>query len=163
MSDVFVRTSESPTLPPPFSEKGPVAWARKNLFATPFDTALSLMAILFLAWLLPPLFVWLFVDAQWTGTDRTFCTTAAQGGIQEDGWSGACWAFVGAKFQQFLVGRYPDAERWRVWLTGALFVVLLIPLAMPKLPRTINPIHLTYCTYNGRSSPYCCRIPSACS
>ncbi len=133
MSESYVRTSDSPTLPPPFREKGPVAWARKNLFATPFDSLLSLLAILFLAWYLPPLFRWLFVDAQWTGTDRTFCTTVAQGGIQPEGWSGACWAFVGAKFEQFLVGRYPISERWRVWLTGALFILLLIPLAIPKV------------------------------
>jgi general L-amino acid transport system permease protein len=135
MDIAFVRTTDSPTLPPPFREKGPVAWARKNLFATPSDTVLSLLAILFLAWYLPPLFRWLFVDAQWTGTNRTFCTTAAQGGIQPEGWSGACWAFVGAKFEQFLVGRYPIAERWRVWLTGALFIALLVPLAMPSVPR----------------------------
>jgi general L-amino acid transport system permease protein len=135
MSDAFVRTIESPTLPPPFNERGPVAWARKNLFATPFDTVLSLMAILFLAYLLPPMFRWLFVDAQWTGTDRTFCTTKAQGGIQADDWSGACWAFVGAKFEQFMVGRYPIAERWRVWLTGALMIALLVPLAMPSVSR----------------------------
>jgi general L-amino acid transport system permease protein len=133
MNETFVRTSESPSLPPPFREKGVAAWVRKNLFATPFDSALSFIAILFLAWALPPLFRWLFVDAQWTGTDRTFCTTAAQGGIQPYGWSGACWAFVGAKFQQFMVGRYPDLERWRVWLTGALFIMLLTPLAMPKV------------------------------
>lgn len=135
MSDAFVRTTESPTLPAPFTERGAVAWMRKNLFATPVDSALSVLALLFLAWLLPPLFRWLFIDAQWTGTDRTFCTTAAQGGIQPDGWSGACWAFVGAKFEQFMVGRYPDAERWRVWLTGAIMIVTLIPLLSPKVPH----------------------------
>ncbi len=141
MSEVFVRTSDSPTLPPPFKESGPVAWARKNLFATPADTVLSLVAILFLAWYLPPLFSWLFISAQWTGTDRTFCTTAAQGGIQPEGWSGACWAFVGAKFEQFMVGRYPISERWRVWLTAAIFVVLLVPLALPKFPaKTLNAV-----------------------
>ena len=136
MSNIaFVRTDESPSLPPPFGERGVVAWARKNLFATPVDTVMSLLAILFLAWMLPPLFRWMFIDAQWTGTDRTFCSTVAQGGIQPDGWSGACWAFVGAKFQQFMVGRYPDAERWRVWLTALLFFALLVPLLMPKVGR----------------------------
>ncbi|MGL4488109.1 MAG: amino acid ABC transporter permease [Rhizobiaceae bacterium] len=141
MSEAYVRTSESPTLPPPSKESGPVAWARKNLFATPTDTVLSLLAILFLAWYLPPVFRWLFVTAQWTGTDRTFCTTVAQGGIQPDGWSGACWAFVGAKFEQFMVGRYPISERWRVWLTGAIFVALLVPLALPKVGhKTLNAI-----------------------
>ena len=45
--------------------------------------------------------------------------TVAQGGIQPDGWSGACWAFVNAKFEQFMFGRYPVDERWRVILTAS--------------------------------------------
>lgn len=134
MPNGYVRTSEEPSLPPPFAESGIVGWARKNLFANLTDSVLTIFAFLFLAWLLPPIVRWLFIDAQWTGTDRTFCTTAAQGGIQPEGWSGACWAFVGAKFQQFMVGRYPDAERWRVWLTAVIFAATLVPLAMPKLP-----------------------------
>ena len=28
--------------------------------------------------------------------------------------AGACWPFVTAKFAQFMYGRYPEAERWRV-------------------------------------------------
>ena len=141
MMTAFVRTIEEPSLPPPFKETGIVGWARKNLFATMTDSILSILALLFLAWLLPPMFRWLFIDAQWTGTDRTFCTDTLQGGIHPEGWSGACWAFVGAKFQQFLVGRYPDAERWRVWLTGALMIALLIPLLMPKVPhKALNAI-----------------------
>ncbi len=139
----YVRTAEEPSLPPPFAESGIVGWARKNLFATVADSLMTVFAFLLLAWLLPPILRWLFIDAQWTGTDRTFCTTAAQGGIQPEGWSGACWAFVGAKFQQFMVGRYTDAERWRVWLTALLLALTLIPLAMPKLPyKAMNAVAL---------------------
>ena len=141
MTNAYVRTNEEPSLPPPFKETGLVGWARKNLFASVGDSVLSILAFLFLAWLLPPVFRWLVIDAQWTGTDRSFCTTAAQGGIQADGWNGACWAFVGAKFEQFMVGRYPDAERWRVWLTALLFIVTLVPLLMPKVPhKTLNAL-----------------------
>src|SRR5690606_22217429 len=78
---------------------------------------------------------WAFIDAQWTGTDRTFCATTAQGGIQPDEWSGACWAFVQAKFAQFMFGRYPIAERWRVIVVGIMFVALLVPLLIPRVPR----------------------------
>ena len=59
----------------------------------------------------------------------------AQGGIQPDGWSGACWAFVNAKFGQFMFGRYPIDERWRPILVAILFVALLVPLLIPKVPR----------------------------
>jgi general L-amino acid transport system permease protein len=47
---------------------------------------------------------------------------------------GACWAFVNAKFGQFLYGRYPVEERWRVDLTYLIFAVGLIALAVPRIP-----------------------------
>nr|WP_245428732.1 amino acid ABC transporter permease [Phyllobacterium phragmitis] len=96
---------------------------------------MSIFAILLLVWFLPPIINWLFINAVWTGPDRSVCSTTVQGGIQPEGWSGACWAFVNAKFQQFLYGRYPFEERWRVDLVAALFVLLLIPLLIPKVPR----------------------------
>src|SRR5690606_16196899 len=40
-----------------------------------------------------------------------------------------------AKFSQFMFGRYPISERWRVMLVGAMFVVLLVPLLIPRIPR----------------------------
>jgi general L-amino acid transport system permease protein len=131
----FVRTEEVAALPPPMKTSGLVYWARTNLFATPLDSAMTLIALAILVWFVPPLFSWLFVTAQWTGTDRTFCTTVAQGGIQPDGWSGACWAFIGAKWKQFLFGRYPASEYWRLWLIGILFLALFIPLLLPKAGR----------------------------
>ena len=47
---------------------------------------------------------------------------------------GACWAFVKAKFAQFIYGRYPVAERWRVDLVFLLGAAGAIPLAMPSVP-----------------------------
>ncbi len=135
MSDLaFVRREFTPSLPPPRSERGVAHWLRANLFASASDTVLTVLAVLFLAWALPPLLQWAFLNAQWTGADRSVCATVAQGGVQPEGWAGACWAFVGSKFQQFLSGRYPIDERWRVWLVAALFFALLIPLLIPKVP-----------------------------
>ncbi|MBB2970442.1 amino acid ABC transporter permease [Mesorhizobium sp. RMAD-H1] len=130
----FVRTQMVGVEPPPRGERGLGNWFRTNMFATPVDAVLSVLAILLLAWLLPPVIDWLFINAVWTGSDRSVCSTIAQGGIQPEGWSGACWAFVNAKFQQFLYGRYPLGERWRVDLTAALFVALLVPLLIPRVP-----------------------------
>ncbi len=57
--------------------------------------------------------------------------------------TGACWAFVDAKFAQFMYGRYPIDERWRVNLTGILLVVGLIPMAIPRVPfKRENAIYL---------------------
>lgn len=118
----------------PARERGLVRWLRINLFATPLDTVLTLIGLLFVAYFLPPVLRWAFIDAVWTGPDRSVCATVAQGGIQPDGWSGACWAFVNAKFSQFMYGRYPVFERWRVDLTALMFVALLVPLLVPRVP-----------------------------
>ena len=88
-----------------------------------------------------PLVRWGFVNALWVGTDRSFCATVAQGGIQPDGWSGACWAFVSAKFQQFMFGSYPYRRALAGRPDGVLFVVLLVPLMIPKVPyKALNAI-----------------------
>ena len=121
----------------PPGEKGTGAWIRRNLFATPLDSVLTVLGLLLVAFILPPFLNWAFISAQWTGADRSVCATVAQGGVQPDGWSGACWAFVNAKFMQFMLGRYPDAERWRPILTAIIFVVLLVPLLMPSAPRKV--------------------------
>ncbi len=130
----YVRMEMINAQEPPARDRGFVRWARKNLFATPLDTALTLIGLLFVAWALPPLIRWAFIDAVWTGPDRSVCATVIQGGLQPDGWSGACWAFVNAKFSQFMYGRYPVFERWRVDLTAVLFIALLIPLMIPRVP-----------------------------
>jgi general L-amino acid transport system permease protein len=131
----FVRQSFDANEAAPASSTGVIGWMRTNLFATPVDTALTLFGVLLLYWIVPPVFSWAILNASWTGPDRSVCATLAQGGIQPDGWSGACWAFVNAKFSQFMFGRYPVEERWRVMLTGAIFIALLIPLLIPRAPR----------------------------
>ena len=137
----FVRTEMVAAEAPPARERGIVKWLRTNLFATPVDTALTIIGLLFIAWFLPPVLRWAFIDAAWTGPDRSVCATVSQGGIQPDGWSGACWAFVNAKFAQFMYGRYTVGERWRVDLTAIMFVILLVPLLMPRVPyKFLNAI-----------------------
>ncbi|OWV94343.1 amino acid ABC transporter permease [Rhizobium sp. R72] len=139
----FVRTAFIDPAPAPRSESGAWAWARKNLLATPKDIVLTVIAVTFLAWALPHVINWLFIQAVWTGTDRTFCATTVQGGTQPDGWSGACWAFVNAKISQFAFGTYPLDERWRPTIVGVLFVLLLAPMLVPKAPfKRINAILL---------------------
>ncbi len=139
----FVRASMIEASAPPIAEGGVVHWLRENLFATPKDTVLTIIGALALAWFLPPAIQWLFLDAAWTGGGRGVCATVAQGGSQPEGWSGACWAFVNAKLDQFVYGRYPLDERWRPTLVGILFILFLVPMAIPKVPyKGINAILL---------------------
>lgn len=111
--------------PAPINAKGPVAWLRQNLFATIPDSIFTIFALLLLVYIIPPMFRFLITDAVWTGENREACIVPG---------AGACWAFVDAKFAQFMYGRYPVEERWRVDLTGILLIAGVIPLAMPSLP-----------------------------
>ncbi|MEX4007620.1 amino acid ABC transporter permease [Neoaquamicrobium sediminum] len=131
----FVRTELEPERPAPAGERGIARWLRINLFATPLDSVLTVLGMLLIVYFVPPMIRWAFIDAVWSGPDRSVCATVAQGGIQPEGWSGACWAFVNAKFEQFMYGRYTVSERWRVNLTAVMFVALLVPLLIPRVPH----------------------------
>jgi len=118
----------------PHRKHGFSAWVLTNLFATWFDSVLTITAALLIAWIVPPLIDWTFLSAAWHGSDRAACATISQGGDQPEGWSGACWPFVTAKFQQFLYGSYSIEERWRVILAAVIFAALLVPLMIPRAP-----------------------------
>ncbi len=137
----WVRTEMVLAQAAPRSQVGFGAWVRKNLFATPVDAVLTVLALLLIAWALPQILNWLFFDAVWTGADRTACLTTEQGGQLPAGWAGACWPFVSGRFGQFMFGRYPMDQRWRVILTGVIFVALLAPLLIPRAPfKRLNAI-----------------------
>lgn len=126
MSDVaFVRSEMVPAEPAPRRTSGAVAWMRKNLFATPTDSVLTIVAILFLLWLLPPLYGWFIGNAVWFGGTVEQCRLPV---------AGACWAYIGSEIEFFLYGFYPLAETWRVNVFFFMLAALLIPLLWPKAP-----------------------------
>ena len=84
-----------------------------------------MLGLALILWIVPPLIRWAFIDAVWVGDGREACIAPG---------AGACWAFVEAKFAQFMYGRYPIDERWRVNLTGFLLVIGLVPMAIPRVP-----------------------------
>jgi general L-amino acid transport system permease protein len=122
---VYVRKEEEPILAPPISDVGAVGWMRANLFSSTANTILTLLGLALVLWAVPPIVNWAFIDAVWTGDSREACIVPE---------AGACWAFVKAKFAQFMYGRYPLGERWRVDLTGMLLIAGLIPMAIPRVP-----------------------------
>ncbi|MEN3793159.1 amino acid ABC transporter permease [Fulvimarina sp. MAC3] len=136
-ANAYVSTKELPQLPPPESDAGPIAVLRKNLFATPIDTILTLVCASFIVWAGWQVFTFVWLDAVFQGSDREACL------VEGGGHGGACWAFVEAKFGQFIYGTYPLAERWRVDTVFVLLAVLVAGLLIPKVPyKKINAILL---------------------
>ncbi|MEM9204769.1 MAG: amino acid ABC transporter permease [Pseudomonadota bacterium] len=133
-SVAYVRTEELPSEPPPVRSGGAVGWMKQNLFSSPFNTIMTLIGAYIIYLVLPPLFQFAIADAVWTGSDRAACATEQQGGVKANDWFGWCWAFVDAKLGQYIYGRYPFEDRWRVDIVFALGAIGLIPLLIPKVP-----------------------------
>ena len=130
----FVRQQLAAPEPPPVRSSGIVGWVRRNLFGSVLDGVLTIVALALIAWIVPPLFRWAFVDAQFEGADREACVTHG---------AGACWAYVKANLGQFIYGRYPAEERWRINVFFLLLAGGLIPMAMPKAPfKRANLVYL---------------------
>lgn len=111
----------------------PINWLRDNLFSTIGNSVMTMVGLVLIYSLLSGLFDFAVLHATWSGADGEACRAN----------SGACWPMVHAKFGQFMYGRYPDGERWRVDLTYLLAVIGLVPLMIPRVPYKLqNTIYL---------------------
>ncbi len=126
----YLRRTIAEPEPPPTASTGAAAWLRQRLFAGPFNTALTLVSLLILAVLIWPAVKFLLIDAVWQGASRVDCLPET---LKRE--VGACWPFIAAKFRQFMYGFYPQDQQWRVDLTYALGVLLLVPLLIPRVPH----------------------------
>lgn len=135
-SKAYVRQVPAEVLPPPGSLIGPLAWIRDNLFSSPANILLTVVAA-FVAYISIPSFLnFLIFDAVWTGADREACI--AKNGVVP----GACWAFVRERLNFFIYGFYPVDQRWRVdlfFVLGAIGVAWMLWLKAPR--RDIGMIY----------------------
>lgn len=129
---IFVRTAMAEPQPAPRRSTGAWAWLRKNLFATVGDTALTVLAGLFLLWILPPLYNFFIGHAVPPGGTVEQCRVENVG---------ACWAYISSEIEFFIYGFYPMAEYWRVNIVFAMLAVLVVPLLWPRAPfKAINAV-----------------------
>ncbi len=105
----FIRGAYLAPLPPPPGTTGLRGWLRANLFASPFNAVLTVLALAFVVWLGTSVFDFLIRDAVWSGSDRTACLASEQ-----HRQVGACWPFVWERLNYFIYGSYPIPQRWRV-------------------------------------------------
>jgi general L-amino acid transport system permease protein len=126
----YVRTTlAEPELPPKF-RTGVIGWLRANLFSSPGNIALTLICVLLIAWIVPPLLRFLVFNAVWSGNDREACLPTP-----DNQHPGACWAFVRVWVSYFVYGFYPIGARWRVDLFFAALAFGIVWLAWLSAPR----------------------------
>ena len=83
---------------PPSSSTSPVAWVKKNLFSTWYNSILTVLSLLLIYWLVSGLISWIFTEAD--------------------------WGVVRANLRLFFVGRYPAKLLWRTWTSLGVMVTM---------------------------------------
>ena len=127
---VFVRTKSIAPMPPRLRTSGAIGWLRTNLFSRPLDIALTVLCILLIAWVVPPLVKFLLIDAVWDGAGRADCLPRP-----DRPEIGACWAYVFNRINFFTYGFYPIDERWRVDVFFVLMAIGVGWMAWLDAPR----------------------------
>jgi len=98
---------------------------KKNLFSSPLNSVITLIAAYALWKFIPPAVSWVFIDSVLEASSRKECSSIGPG---------ACWAFIGERFKVLMYGFYPEAERWRVNLSFILLIMALMPILFDDLP-----------------------------
>lgn len=108
---------------PPIDNHGVFYWAKENLFNSPLNVVLTIVVLTALFAVIPPAVSWVIVNADWVGQSPEACSS-----------SGACWAFIGVRWDQFMYGFYPTEELWRPQLFYGTLAILVALLMYDKTP-----------------------------
>lgn len=108
-------------LGPPAATGGMLGWVRQNLFSSPLNAALSVLALYVLYLVVPPVVRWAFIDADWVGTTREACRR-----------EGACWVFIRVWLDRLMYGLYPESEIWRINAGYGLLAIAGVLLFVPR-------------------------------
>ena len=113
-----------PDLPPPAGTVGIIGWLKNNLFSSLSNTVLTLVSVYFLYLFIDSAINWFVLDAVVDANDKPGCRKQGDG---------ACWAVITRRFDQFIYGFYPIAERWRLDTSFVLLFFAAAPLLYPDI------------------------------
>ncbi|WP_420405068.1 amino acid ABC transporter permease [Nisaea sp.] len=121
-----VSFQPKPSLPPPPNTVGAIGWVRKNLFSSPLNAVLTILSLYVIWVLVSNIFEWAVLNAVWEAETRREC-------LDKVGLSGACWAGVTHWMKNFIYGRYPDEEVWRINLGFGTLILWMAPFWFPRV------------------------------
>ena len=116
------------------------SWIKQNFFSNILNSTLTVLAVCLLYSALIPFLDWAIFNADFTGATGKECTA-----------SGACWAWLDQRINQFLYGFYPSEEYWRVNLTIFLlimqyqFMVVWIPQRVIIVQVQLLMMEVVFC------------------
>lgn len=119
----FVRRDILPPEPPPVRSSGAILWLRENLLSGPLNIALTLLGLGILWTIFSTVWPWLS-NAVWNANSMAECRKIIAEAHGPDA-TGACFAIIKHRWNQFVFGFYPVDLYWRPVLAfGALFFAL---------------------------------------
>ena len=130
----YVRTEMLPQKSPPPSTAGVIGWMRANLFDGWLNSALTVIAVAFILWVLGHLLPWLF-SPTWSSTSLQQCREVVDAAGKAEG---ACWGVIRERWPQMLYGFYPEHLRIRPTLAFFLLFVALVPVLFSMISRRMN-------------------------
>lgn len=122
----FVRDTMLPPAPPPARQSGAVLWMRENLFSGPLNILLTLAGVAAVWGIVSHLWPW-FANAVWNASSIGECRQiiAERHG---EGTTGACFAIIRERWNQFIFGFYPAEHYWRPTAAFALMIFAVAPI-----------------------------------
>jgi general L-amino acid transport system permease protein len=142
MNSSFARTEMLSAQKPPVTERGAVKWLRENLFSGPFNTVLTFLGFLILYFLFQGIGPWL-MNSVWNANSMGECRSIVAANAGPDA-TGACWAMIRERWNQFLFGLYPPDLYWRPVVALVLLIVAVAPVLFLSLPRKMLWFTLIY-------------------
>jgi len=143
MSDTsFVRRDMLPEQAPPATSVGVIGWMRANLFSGWINSVLTIISLIFIAYILAGLFPWIF-QSVWTASSLSECreVMAATWGETH---GHACWGVIRERWLQLMFGFYPSELYWRPILAFVLLLAALAPVLFPGAPRRLLYLTAAY-------------------
>ncbi len=122
----FVRDTMLPPAPPPVAQSGAIRWLRENLFSGPMNIALTLLGLGLIWLVLGTVWPWLS-HAVWNAGSMAECRNIIAETWGPDA-SGACFALIKHRWNQFVFGFYPSALYWRPVLAFGMLFLALAPV-----------------------------------
>ncbi len=112
---------------PPRVHQGALGWMKSRLFSSPLNTLLTVLIAWLLLMVIPALFEWLFIRADFHATTSQECRASG----------GACWAFIVEKHRLILFGVYPYDEQWRPLIATIVLIGVIVCSCMRRFWKPV--------------------------
>ena len=140
----FVRTEMLPQQSPPATSVGVVGWARENLFSGWLNSAITVLFVGLVLYILSQILPWV-ISPTWNGTSLSDCREILAEAGRSGGHGGACWGVIRERWIQLMFGFYPSELYWRPILAFLLLAVALAPvLFADKVPTKLLAFSAAY-------------------